>query len=136
MTLTFTSQENAIYNAKISEGLSQRCRELTGNQSSLKLSLYTEREGEFAGGILLMVTDSILWIDSLWVEEEYRGQGVGKALLQKVYESAKNYHVTEIQLNTFFEEGRAFFLTQGFDVVAQIPHWKYGLDCTFMRKIF
>ena len=44
-------------------------------------------------------------------------------------------NLKEMQLNTYFQEAHAFFLTCDFQDVSSIPNWKYGLTCYFMRKM-
>lgn len=40
----------------------------------------------------------------------------------------------EIQLNTYFNGANDLFLSCGFEGVAVIPNWKYGLDCYLLRR--
>jgi N-acetylglutamate synthase-like GNAT family acetyltransferase len=119
------------WDKKIEAGLLKECEALTGIRDDFKThALYAERDSTFAGGIHFEIHGDILWIDSLWIEPDFRKQGVGKQLI----EDAAQIKAKEIQLNTFFSEAHAFFLKCGFEDVALIPNWKYGLDCYLMRK--
>ena len=48
-----------------------------------------------------MYPKRIFHLDDLCVDEKYRGQGIGKALYQKVVEAAKEYGCYEITLNAW-----------------------------------
>ena len=73
-------------------------------------------------------------IVDLNVLPKFRKQGIGDQLMEKAYQFAVENNAKEIQLNTYFPGAHAFFLVLGFETVAVIPNWKYGLDCYLMRR--
>jgi len=134
-TLSFTTHSNPEWNRKIEGGLRKECESLVGMKENFKgHSIYVKRGGTFAGGIIVEHCGDILWIDSLWVECNFRKQGLGTQLLQKGLLFAAQNNVQQMQLNTYFQEAHTFFLNCGFEDVAVIPNWKYGLTCYLMRK--
>lgn len=136
MTLTFLFDSNPVWEQKIQKELQSLCNQQRGKVDSFKsISIYATSKDCLMGGIIIEYHDDILWIDSLWVEADHRRQGVGKLLLEKAYEYAASHNLKEIQLNTFFPQARDFFLAQGFQEVATLEGWKYGLTCYFMKKI-
>jgi len=63
--------------------------QLTMNNEKVKVSFIAETaNGDSAGLISAIIKDSILYIDKLSVETEYRGMGIGKILLAKMLEKA------------------------------------------------
>lgn len=135
-SFSFTTQPNPEWGQKIEVGLRQECKRLTNLIDDFKVyTLYGKVEDCFAGGMSFSPYGDILWIDSIWVEPKFRRQGMGRRLLQEVQLFATKRKVKEIQLNTYFQEAHAFFLTYGFEDVASIPNWKYGLMCYLMRKM-
>ncbi len=134
-SISFTSLSHPEWDKKIDAGLRKECEALTGTRDDFKThAIYAHRNDTFAGGIHIELHGDILWIDSLWVELGFRKQGVGKQLLQEAFQFAAQIKSKEIQLNTFFSDAHAFFLNCGFEDVALIPNWKYGLDCYLMRR--
>lgn len=134
-SLSFTTHPHPAWDKKIEEGLYKKCEALTGHRESLEpLTIYAESDGVFMGGITIEQHSSILWIDSLWVEPNFRKRGIGQGLMKQAFLYARKGNTTEIQLNTFFLTAHDFFLSQCFEDIAVIPNWKYGLDCYLMRK--
>lgn len=126
---------NPEWDKKIRSGLLKEVETLTSVPADFKThSIYLKNKDTFAGGISFEHHGDILWIDSLWIEPAFRKQGAGRRLLQEVQLFTTQKKAKEIQLNTFFPEAHAFFLRCGFEDVASIPNWKYGLTCYFMKK--
>jgi len=131
----FTTENNTEWDKKMKTGLLKEIEALTGTFAESKLhSIYIKRGDVFAGSMSMKHHNDILWIDSIWVEPGFRKQGFGTRLLQEALLFATQNEIKEIQLNTYFPEAHVFFLTCGFEDVAKIPHWKWGLDCYLMRK--
>ncbi|MGL5784324.1 MAG: GNAT family N-acetyltransferase [Alphaproteobacteria bacterium] len=127
-SFSFTTQPNHEGDKKIEEGLRKECEFLTGIRENFKThSIYAKSENAFAGGINFGLHGDILWIGSIWIDSNFRGQGVGKKLLQEATLFAIQNKAKEIQLNTYFQEAHRFFLVCGFEDVVIIPDWKYGL---------
>ena len=67
-------------------------------------------------------------IRSLIVKEEYRGEGIGKELVQRALEEAKRLEVKEVLSLTYSKE---FFARLGFEEIdkEKIPEHKIWQDC-------
>ncbi len=67
-------------------------------------------------------SDGVWSIKSLWVEPDYRKQGIGKMLMEKAIESAKENHVSLIELgvNTESESAINLYKSLGFEIVRTI----------------
>ncbi len=134
--LSYTTLSHPEWDKKIASGLYKECKVLTGITEDFKTHTIYVKSGEtFAGGMSMEQYGEILWINSFWIEPRFRKQGIGKGLLQNAILLATQNKLKVIQLNTFFTETHAFFLTCGFENVAVIPNWKYGLECYLMRKV-
>ena len=48
-------------------------------------------DGEYAGYVVCRVDSEVVWVESIFVKEEYRGQGVASALHGKAEEIAASY---------------------------------------------
>jgi GNAT superfamily N-acetyltransferase len=133
--LTFTTADTPEWDEKIANGLRKKCSSLTDISADFKPHrIYGMVKDKFAGGVSFAQHGTILWIDALWVEPKYRKQKIGKQLMEKAALWALQNKATEIQLNTYFKDAHDFFLSCGYEDVAVIPNWKYGLECYLMRK--
>lgn len=75
---------------------------------------------------------NVAYIDTLCVDEAYRGKGVGARLLSEIEESAKAKGCYLIHLDTFDFQAKAFYEKQGyitFGVLDDCPkgHCRYYL---------
>lgn len=111
------------------------CGVLAGlTQTFMPHMVYAVSTHTFVGGIGVEQHGDILWIDALWIEPDYRKKGIGQQLMGQAFLYAAQQNAKELQLNTFFPKAHTFFLSRGFEDVAVIPHWKYGLECYLMRR--
>lgn len=85
--------------------------------------------GDILAGInSILYCWNCLYVDVLWVKEEYRGEGYGSALLKEVEKIAKEKGCTLIHLDTFDFQAKDFYLNNGYKV--------YGVldDCPLEHK--
>lgn len=136
MNVIFSTISDPGLDKKISDGLHDELKALTQlDVGDLKaLSLYAHEQDKFVGGAIILRYGGILWLDSIWVEPGYRKLGIGKQIMQEIFLQARHSNVQQLQLNTFFSDAHEFFLKSGFEDIAIVPDWKYGLTCYMMRK--
>ncbi len=76
-----------------------------------------DENGDIIGGILAC---SALWqilsIDTLWVKEEYRNQGVAKQLLHVVETKARDMGCHLAYLSTYDFQAKDFYLKNGYEI--------------------
>ncbi|MGV8948072.1 MAG: GNAT family N-acetyltransferase [Candidatus Paracaedibacter sp.] len=135
MSLSYTSFQNPAWQDKIDLELKNKLESLTTipyiNQHQ---GLYAHHEVQLVGGIVFQKFSDVVWIDALWVDDNFKRQGIGRGLIDQLLAVSKSENIQFIQLNTFFPEARSFFQACGFEIVSTIPNWKYGLTCYFMKK--
>ena len=135
MKINFITTPNEEFNSTMETGLISLLADLTEVKESAKeYTIYAQEGGQIIGGITTYLYGKIIWVDSMYVEENRRQQGIGKILIDQVLAYAKNYGVLELQLNTYFPEAYQFFIKQGFENVSSVQNWKYGLTCYLMRR--
>ena len=132
----FITTPNEQFNAEIDKGLIINLKNLSGVVAGAKKhTIYAKENQKIIGGTIAYLHGTILWIDSIYVDNNRRQQGLGKQLMEQLIIYAKKCGALELQLNTYFLDAHHFFSVQGFDTLSSIPNWKYGLTCYFMRKI-
>ncbi len=89
-----------------------------------------------AGCVARMYCWNVTYIDTLWVDETYRGKGLGSQLLTEVERTAKEKGCYLIHLDTFDFQAKEFYKKQGYEVFGILEdcpkeHCRYYL----MKKI-
>lgn len=134
--ITYSQNPQTELNAKIHRGLHHELQQIKGHLCPFEThNLYAFEEDTLVGGVIFERHDDILWIDSLWVAELQRKQGIGQKLLQHVMDIGHAHHCEKIQLTTYFANCLPFYEKQGFVILSSLPHWKYGVECYFLEKI-
>ncbi|WP_225446605.1 GNAT family N-acetyltransferase [Paenibacillus rhizovicinus] len=76
-----------------------------------------------------------LFIDALWVKEEYRRSGLGSKLLADIERTARKHGICLIHLETFDFQALDFYLKHGYEVFGVLDncpkdHKRYCLKKT------
>lgn len=113
-----------------------------GEYQAEKILILVHDNGHFVGGCLGIFQFEWLIIDILWIEPNYRKQGIGQALIERAEQQARNKDIRRARLNTAsFQNALGFYQNLGYEVFAQLPittkpdsegrteHWDY-----FMKK--
>lgn len=94
-----------------------------------------EKSGEIVGGILgRMYCWNCLYIDVLWVKEEYRKDNLGSKLLREVECTAKEKGCHLIHLDTFDFQAKDFYIKHGYEVFGVLDDCPEGHKRYFMKK--
>ncbi len=134
--ITYSQNPQTELNARIHRGLRQELQEMKGHLCPFEIHNHYAFDGDtLVGEIIFERHDDILWVDSLWVAELQRKQGVGQKLLQYVIDIGHARHCEKIQLTTYFTDSLPFYEKQSFVILSSLPHWKYGVECYFLEKI-
>ncbi|SCZ08552.1 GNAT family N-acetyltransferase [Alkaliphilus peptidifermentans] len=76
--------------------------------------------GKLIGGVdACMTSFRILYVSTVFVDEEYRRKGVGKLLMEQLEQRAKELGADMIRLDTFDWQGREFYKSIGFKEVGR-----------------
>lgn len=133
--IDFVTTPNEKFIIEMNQGLIASLESLSGFAGAPKMHTICAQENQKTIGCIIgYFYGGTLWIDSIYIDKSRRKQGLGKMLIEQITMHAKNCEINEIQLNTYFPEAHLFFIHQGFEEVASIPKWKYGLTCYLMKK--
>ena len=78
------------------------------------VALYDDK---FVGGVHGVVTEDSMYIAGIVVHEEYRGNKIGKKLMEKIEEKAKELNVYSINLGTTDFHALEFYEKLGYEIV-------------------
>ncbi|HAT1887568.1 TPA: GNAT family N-acetyltransferase [Legionella pneumophila] len=100
-----------------------------------RYSIYVkDNDGHIIGGSIVYVHKNSIYVDVLWVSEEYRGMGIGAELLRSIEAEAIKRGISESTLDTFSFQAEGFYLKQGYKHLGTIKNYLVGHDRIFLRK--
>ena len=79
-----------------------------------------------AGCVARMYCWNVAYIDSLWVDSKYRGNGLGARLLAEIEKTAKAKGCYLIHLDTFDFQAKEFYEKQGYAVFGVLENCPKG----------
>jgi ribosomal protein S18 acetylase RimI-like enzyme len=93
-----------------------------------------DAEGQPWGG--LMASTYWRWLDIvlLWVHDDLRGQGHGRALLQRAEEEARRRDCLYVRVNTLDTQAPGFYQKLGYRIVGQFDDYPPGNCAYLLRK--
>ncbi|SCG82318.1 acetyltransferase [Proteiniborus sp. DW1] len=92
-------------------------------------------EGNIIAGIIgLLYCWKCLYIDILWVKEEYRKEGYGSILLKEVENVAKEQGCYLVHLDTFDFQAKDFYIKQGYEIFGELSDCPINHTRYFMKK--
>lgn len=92
-------------------------------------------EGNIIAGIIsILYCWKCLYIDILWVKEEYRKEGYGSILLNEVEKVAKEQGCNLVHLDTFDFQAKDFYLRHGYEIFGELDNCPAGHKRYFMSK--
>lgn len=75
-----------------------------------------------------------LMIKTLWVNNEFRHQGIGTQLLQQIEQEAREKGATTSFLDTFSFQAKDFYLRQGYSIYGTVDGFPKGHDWYYLKK--
>lgn len=94
-----------------------------------------KEKGQIIAGIKACIyAGSVLAIDVIFVDNKYRGKGLGRQLLGKVEEEAKSLGVKISHLHTF-DDTKDFYLKHGYEIFGVLEDCPEGHKHYYMKKV-
>jgi GNAT superfamily N-acetyltransferase len=90
--------------------------------------------GELLAGLVGRIYYSWIFVEFLWVAEQHRGQGLGRALLVKAEEEAVSRGCTGCWLDTFDFQARGFYERYGYSLFGELSDYPPGHKRYFLQK--
>ncbi|QTD41907.1 N-acetyltransferase [Sporosarcina sp. Te-1] len=94
----------------------------------------TDENHEWIGGIAAEVYWNWLEINHFWVHERYRGQGLGRQLIEKTENIAIEKGAEKALVTTFEFQARSYYEEKGYEVVGEIKDYPPGCSYYTMVK--
>ena len=106
----------------VREALTQFNRERVGDDGHTSLNLTEHDEaGNIIGGLLGGTYWGWMYVDILWVKEEYRKMGIGSKLLAEAEREAARRGCHHVHLDTMSWQAPEFYKKHGYELIGILP---------------
>lgn len=127
-----TSEEAEILNERI-DIFNSKQLSFQGKVEDLRNYVIKDKENIIAGIRICLYLNECMFISVLFVDERYRGKGLGTWLLTHVEEKAKSLGIKLAHLDTF-DFSKDFYLTQGYEVFGVLDDCPKGHKRYYLKK--
>ena len=94
-----------------------------------------EDDGKLVAGLNAYITNfKILYVSTVFVDEEYRWKGLGARLMHEMEKRAAAMGVNNIRLDTYDWQGKEFYETLGYECVGHYDNKEDGFSEYFYLK--
>ncbi len=91
-------------------------------------------KNDIIGGATIWEHSDALYIDILWVDENYRNKKIGSQLIHKIIEQAGMKNIKKIFVDTYDFQAGDFYIKQGFFVIGRLDNYLLGHDRIYFKK--
>ncbi len=101
------------------------------------IEIYAEvKPQKLVGGLISYIDwGRWLYIDTIWVDADYRKQGIGQYLVTSAQQKAKNKGIKRSRLYTFDFQGLPFYEKLGYTVYGKFDDFPEGHTVYYLKKI-
>ena len=132
MKITDISEAQA---GDIGERLDAFDRDHITGQIDGRVRIGAEEDGKLIAGLDACITAyRILYVSTVFVDEEYRRRGIGTLLVREMEKRARQMGATMIRLDTFSWQGKEFYEALGYQTVGSYENAAEGYAEYFFLK--
>lgn len=133
--LAFEDEPSPADVDRLRQGLHAHASAFVDRPGFQPLALFArDRGGRIAGGAFGYVNWTWLDVSLLWVEESYRGRGLGSRILEAFEAAARERGCTQARVDTFSFQAPSFYERHGYREYAELPDYPPGYRRLFYRK--
>jgi GNAT superfamily N-acetyltransferase len=119
----------------IGRGIHEYNSEQAGDDHAQRICFAVQGpEQEVVGGVVAAIYWDWLYIDLMWIQEEFRRQGYGSRLLMLVEDEARRRGARNAYLDTFSFQAPDFYQKHGYRVFGELPDFPRGHRRFFLAK--
>ena len=119
---------------EIEERLYEFNRELTGYGDGEGLAYVARADGQIVGAAAGYSWGGICELRQVWVRGDFRGKGLGGALLEAAVAEAGRRGCAHVTLSTYDFQAPEFYRRHGFEEIARVPDKPRGHCEMIMRR--
>jgi GNAT superfamily N-acetyltransferase len=115
-------------------GLIRYNDEKMGKQKYRRFAISLRDKEAIVGGIVGEVWMNVLFIQLFWIEQRFRGQGHGLALIKKIEQEARRFGAVRSYLDTMSFQAPAFYRACGYEAFGAIDGYPGGVTRHWLTK--
>ena len=121
----------------IGEGISNYNEQKAGNDNAQRICFVVQGpDKEIVGGVIGALYWDWLYVDLMWLKDEFRGHGYGHRLLTHLEDEAKKRGAKKAYLDTFSFQAPGFYKKQGYKIFGELKDFPVGHQRYFLTKEF
>ncbi len=105
------------------------------DKKDIKLCAYIKEGDEIVGGVITEISDNWLYVDELWIPDTFRGNGLGRKVVEAVERESLKYDVCGYKLETSSFQALDFYKALGYEVYGELENCPKGHIEYYLRKI-
>lgn len=106
----------------------------TGVRDARLLSIFVHDDDRIVAGLYGWTWGGCCEIKTFWIDEQWRGQGLGTRLMNAAETEARVRGATQMVLSTHSFQAPDFYRRFGFEVVGSVDDYPAGHQSIYMRK--
>jgi ribosomal protein S18 acetylase RimI-like enzyme len=119
----------------IGQGISDYNTQQAGDDQGRNLCFVLRGpDQEVVGGVIGATHWNWLYINLMWIKDEFRGRGYGHRLLALAEEEARNRGATHAYLDTFSFQAPGFYQKYGYEVFGELSDFPVGHQRFYLKK--
>jgi ribosomal protein S18 acetylase RimI-like enzyme len=121
-------------NEVVKEGLIKSYEAQFGERDK-EFSIFLKNDSEkVLGGMQAMFDSEAIYIETFWIEENFRKQGYGKKLLAAAEKEAIEHGCRFSLVDTWDFQAEEFYLKNGYEKIGELKNYWHGHSKLFFRK--
>src|ERR1700744_3356861 len=101
--------------------------EKMGTQGYRRFAVSLRDKKKIVGGIVGEVWMTVLFIQLFWIDERFRGKGVGTKLIRKIEDQARRFGAVRAYVDTMSAQAPGFYRACGYRAFGSIKGYPRGL---------
>lgn len=115
-------------------GLIRYNNEKMGKQKYKRLAVSLREKKKIVGGIVGEVWMTVLFIQLFWIDERFRGKGVGTKLIRKIEDEARRFGAVRSYVDTMSFQAPGFYRACGYKAFGSINGYPDGVTRYWLTK--
>lgn len=128
--------ENYICDRLVEYNLSQVPKTQKIEFENINIKAVDQNQNIIGGCVAKMYCWNVVYVDILWVDENFRNNGIGIKLLQEVEKIAVKKKCNLIHLDTFDFQAKDFYSKLGYEIFGVLEDCPPGHCRYYMKKVF